>query len=229
MEYTGLTISNKFHPRDEIASLHVDAQNTFTELCNDELPVKGGHEIVGELNKNATFASIHTASGDEHHENALHIATPEHPQLTPVNDPEHPDLDVFWKWHGQYKTYGWELLDGLPDRDKYDLFIRKGMDPRVHPYGACYHDRLETISTGLIEYYNYMKIRVIIAGGLAGDYCLRTSIKQLVKAEFLVILNLASTRFLEPKNKDAVCKELKDLGVIIVKDSTELKKMAEAS
>ena len=41
-----------------IASFDIDAQNTFTPVCPDELPVAEGDTIAPELNAQAQFASL---------------------------------------------------------------------------------------------------------------------------------------------------------------------------
>lgn len=38
----------------KVASFDVDAQNTFTPLCPDELPVAEGTDIVAQLNAQAS-------------------------------------------------------------------------------------------------------------------------------------------------------------------------------
>jgi nicotinamidase/pyrazinamidase len=69
-----------------------------------------------------------------------------------------------------------------------------------HPYGACYHDLSETISTGLIRYLKEENIKNVIVGGLAFEYCVSTTALQLVRAGFNVCVNLAATRSLgDPK------------------------------
>ena len=47
-----------------IASFDIDAQNTFTPVCPDELPVAEGDTIAPELNAQAQFASLRLASRD---------------------------------------------------------------------------------------------------------------------------------------------------------------------
>ena len=41
-----------------IASFDIDAQNTFTPVCPNELPVVEGDQIADELNAQAKFASL---------------------------------------------------------------------------------------------------------------------------------------------------------------------------
>ena len=45
-----------------IASFDIDAQNTFTPVCPDELPVAEGDTIAPELNAQAQFAGLRLAS-----------------------------------------------------------------------------------------------------------------------------------------------------------------------
>ena len=52
--------------KNEIAAFDIDAQQTFTPLCPDELPVAGGDMIAEELNAQAAFASVRVASRDAH-------------------------------------------------------------------------------------------------------------------------------------------------------------------
>ena len=48
--------------KNEIAAFDIDAQQTFTPLCPNELPVAGGDMIAEELNAQAAFASVRVAS-----------------------------------------------------------------------------------------------------------------------------------------------------------------------
>ena len=66
-----------------IASFDIDAQNTFTPVCPDELPVAEGDTIAPELNAQAQFASLRLASRDAHSRCALWISDDEHAPLTP--------------------------------------------------------------------------------------------------------------------------------------------------
>ena len=47
-----------------IASFDIDAQNTFTPVCPDELPVAEGDTIAPELNAQAQFAGLRLVSRD---------------------------------------------------------------------------------------------------------------------------------------------------------------------
>jgi nicotinamidase/pyrazinamidase len=177
--------------RDHTASLDVDAQKGFTPLCPQELPVPQGDEIVAELNAQARAARYRIGSKDAHCRAAMHIATAEHPQYSPVGA---PNTDIHWNAHCIMGTPGAELLPGLPHWLDYDYFVFKGIEPDAHPYGACYHDLGDTRSTGMIEYLRQNKVDTVLVGGLATDFCVKTSVLQLRKAGFRVVVNLAACR-----------------------------------
>ena len=112
----------------------------------------------------------------------------------------------------------------LPDENQYDVVIEKGIDPLKHPYGACYHDLAEKEGTGIIEWLQERKVETVIVGGLATDFCVKTTVLQLTEAGFKVILNLAACRGVALKSTQQACQLMKDEGVKIVTSSAELTK-----
>jgi nicotinamidase/pyrazinamidase len=195
------------------ASFDVDPQNGFTPLCPDELPVPDGHNIVGELNKQALAASIRVASKDAHPANAIWIANEEHPQFSPV---EGKNVDIHWKAHCVPGTYGFEFIAGLPAKTEYDFIAYKGIEPDMHPYGACYHDLNDTMSTGVIEFLKGKGIKTVIVGGLALDYCVKLTAVQLAKAGMHVIVNLAACRSISPETEKAAMAEMEAMDIEFV-------------
>jgi nicotinamidase/pyrazinamidase len=195
---------------EKTASLDVDCQKGFSPLCPDELPVPGGDLIVDALNKQAQFGKLRACSVDWHPADALWLATEDKPQFTPITD--HPDLDMHWKAHCIVGTEGAQLLPGLPIQD-YNYIVYKGTRPNMHPYGACYHDLSDTRTTGLIEFFKMSGIEHVIVGGLAFDYCVKTTAIQLSK-HFKVTINLDATRSIgDPK---VAVTELIAAGVVFV-------------
>ena len=203
-----------------IAAFDIDCQNTFTPVCPDELPVAEGDQIVDELNAQAKFASLRLASRDAHSPNALWLADKDHAPLTPVPG-NHPDVDVFWPAHAIIGTKGFDFIDGL-DPKAYDFQVYKGIEPAKHPYGACYHDLANTLSTGAIEYLQCKGITTVICGGLATDYCVKNTVLQLKAAGFEVILNLAACRGIAPDTVAAAIEEMRAAGVTIIASAAEL-------
>lgn len=212
--------------KNKIASFDVDAQRGFTPLCPNELPVPDGHTIVDELNKNAECGSFRIGSKDAHGANAVWIAPNLDKIATPipstVNDS--PNVDCYWPRHCEVGTDGFELLDGLPHPMDYDFFVYKGAEKDVHPYGACYHDIYETMSTGAIEMLKLRNIEVVIVGGLALEYCVLNTIEQLLGAGFIVILNLSSTRAITEAGyyQTIAYLESEDFNILIAKNAIEI-------
>src|SRR5690348_3212211 len=114
----------------EVASIDVDAQCGFTPICPEELPVTGGDEIVGELNRQACFAKYRIGSKDAHPPTAIWRATKENPAFSPIFQ---KNVDVYWPMHCVPGTKGFELITGLPHPSDYDFFIWKGVEPDMHP------------------------------------------------------------------------------------------------
>ncbi len=197
---------------EKTASFDVDSQKGFTPVCPDELPVPEGDIIVPSLNAQAELAALRVGSKDWHPSNAVWLADNEHPQFSPVDG---PNVDVRWRPHCIAGTKGAELLDGLPHPSDYDYFIWKGMEPDMHPYGACYHDLGNKKSTGVIEFLKARGIDTILIGGLATDYCVKTTALQLKDAGFHVIVNLAACRGISPDTVSRAIEEMKNAGIII--------------
>lgn len=208
------------------ASLDVDAQCGFSPLCPNELPVPGGDEIVPELNLQATKARLRIGSKDWHCLDSLHTATPENPQFSVVGA---PNVDIRWNIHCIGGSRGADLLPGLPHWLDYDFFIFKGQEKDSHPYGACFTDLQDTRSTGLIEYLKQNGIKQVIVGGLSTEFCVLTTVMQLRKSGFEVILNYAGCRGLGiPTNNglsstviDAI-EKMRTNGVVIAESASNI-------
>ena len=121
-----------------IVSIDVDAQKTFTPLCPAELPVAGGDTIAAELNAQAELADLRVMTKDAHSPNARWLVDNPVDMLKPTGL---ANADLTWVSHAIVGSEGFDLLNGLPDYHGYDYCVWKGVDPELHPYGACYHDR----------------------------------------------------------------------------------------
>ena len=197
----------------KIASINVDPQKGFTPLCPDELPVPGGDEIVPALLAQNALAELVVGSSDAHSEHALFKVETAEEQFQPL---EHENTDCTFKMHCQPGTKGFELLDGLPKPTEYDFFVWKGVSPDLHPYGACYHDLKEQLSTGVIEFLRCNQITDVIVGGLATDFCVATTAKQLAKTGlFNVIINMPACRGITDEGVQTQLVEMGKLGIVI--------------
>lgn len=195
--------------KDKTASMHVDCQKGFSPLCPDELPVPDGHNIVDALLAQDKLACLRVGSKDWHPANALWIADPLFlPQFTPLIG--YPNMDLRWNAHCIAGTEGADLLPSLPPVTDYDFMVYKGMERDMHPYGACYHDLHDKISTGLIEFLKDRKIETVIVGGLSTEYCVKTTALQLAK-HFNVVVNLSACRAIG--QPDDAIKEMQEHGI----------------
>lgn len=190
-----------------IASLDVDPQNGFTAIAN-ELVVPEGEMIVPELLRNHDLATLKAVSRDWHPPAPIWEAKTEEEQFTEVSG---KDVDLRWKLHCVAGTLGSELLDGLPKPIDYDYVVSKGLDPDVHPYGAVYHDLAETKTTGLKEFFAANGVTTVIVGGLATDYCVLTTIKQLVDCGFEVVVNKAACRGVAVETTEKALSEISEI------------------
>lgn len=215
-------VKTKVNVKDRciVASFDVDAQNTFTPICPNELPVPEGDMIADELNKQARRASIRIGSKDAHSPKAVWIATEEKPQFSVIEN--EPNMDIRWVEHAVPGTKGFELIAGLPKVTEYDYFIWKGVEPDMHPYGNCYHDFAEKLSTGVIEYLNINGITIVIVGGLATDYCVKTTVLQLLNAGFTVIVNLGACRGIAPETTEQAIDEMRQAGADFVDSAQDI-------
>jgi nicotinamidase/pyrazinamidase len=210
-------------PKVQIASFDVDAQKGFTPLCPKELPVAGGDEIVDSLNFMASLASLRVGSKDSHAPNADWIVGTAEEMLQPTGM---VNADVTWLPHCIVGTPGFELLDGLPDEIDYGYFVWKGIEKDLHPYGACYHDIQEKQSTGVIEVLRASKISKVLVGGLALDFCVKTTALQLAKAGFDVVVYLPACREISKEKVIEAMAEMINAGVVLARDEIELKVLA---
>lgn len=202
------------------ASFDIDAQNTFTPVCPDELPVEGGTEIVPELNAMAQLASLRLGSKDAHSPQAVWVADADNPPLSALTG--HADADLHWPVHAVPGTKGFELIEGLPPVESYDFFVWKGVEPHMHPYGACYHDLANRMSTGAIEYLQGRNINTVLIGGLATDYCVKNTALQLRNADFRVVLNLAASRGVAADTTAQAIEDMRAAGVEVVESAADI-------
>jgi nicotinamidase/pyrazinamidase len=198
--------------KETTASFEVDPEKCFGLKRLDELYVPDGENIVPALNALAKLARLRICSKDWHNEHAIWKATKESPQLSPVEG-DHLNVDIHWYMHGVGGSEGAQLLDGLPKEIEYDYFVWKGMELDMHPYGACYHDLNDKMSTGVIEYLSYNKISTVILSGLALDFCVKNTAIQLAKAGFNVIVVLEACRGINEELTAAAKLEMLEFGV----------------
>ncbi|MFI8979621.1 nicotinamidase [Ectopseudomonas khazarica] len=203
----------------KIASFDVDAQKGFTPLCPNELPVPEGDAIVAALNQLAARAQLRIGSKDAHSPQAAWVVDSHAEMLRPL---PLANADLTWVSHCVPGTPGFELLDGLPAPLDYDYFVWKGVEPDLHPYGACYHDLAEKRSTGVIEFLRHNGVERVLVGGLALDYCVKTTALQLRRAGFKVIVYLPACRAIAEETAVPACRAMNDAGITLAASQEEL-------
>lgn len=201
---------------EKTVSLDVDAQNGFTPLCPEELPIKDGDKIASECNKNAEKAKFRYMSKDAHPYQSAWI-TCNNEMMIPVGL---PNVDVSWPRHCVVGTFGFELIKDLPEPSEYDFIVYKGVEFNMHPYSAIYHDLAGKISTGIIEKAKFDGVDTFILGGLALDYCVGETAFHLKKAGFRVIINLSATKVIG--NELEFIRKAETAGIEFVKNSNEI-------
>lgn len=196
---------------DRIASFDVDSQRTFTPLCPDELPVEGGETIGPELNRQAALARWRLGSKDAHSPGAVWVTD----DADKIGKPgvEGDNVEEHWPVHAVPGTEGFELVPGLPRPAEYDYFVWKGVELDMHPYGACYHDIAEKMSTGVIEWLRARRVSHMLVGGLATDFCVKATALQLQAAGLQVMLNLAACRGIAPDSTRRALEEMRSAGI----------------
>lgn len=214
----------KIPEKQKVASFDVDSQRTFTPLCPDELPVDEGDELGPELNRQAGFAGFRIGSKDSHSPKAVWVT--DDPDKVGKPGVEGKNVEEHWPVHAVPGTEGFELIPGLPRPAEYDFFVWKGVELDMHPYGACYHDIPEEMSTGVIEWLKARDVSHVLVGGLATDFCVWATARQLQEAGFQVILNRAATRGISEDGVKEALGALEKAGVEFVDDCDELEQSA---
>lgn len=203
----------------KIASFDVDAQKGFTPLCPSELPVPEGDAIVPALNQLAARVQLRIGSKDAHSPQAAWVVDTHDEMLRPL---PLANADLTWVSHCVPGTPGFELLDGLPAPLDYDYFVWKGVEPDLHPYGACYHDLAEKRSTGVIEFLRQNGVDLVLMGGLALDYCVKTTALQLRRAGFEVIVYLPACRAIASETAETACLAMREQGITLAASLEQL-------
>lgn len=198
-------------PCTKVAAFDVDAQNTFTPVCPLELPVPEGDTIAPELNAQAELAAYRLGSKDAHPDNAVWRTEDPDEIGTPLAG--YPNAREKWVPHALVGTPGFELLAGLPHPSHYHYFVYKGAERDMHPYGACYHDVAETVSTGALEFLRDKGVTTVLVGGLATDFCVRATVLQLAGAGFEVLVNSRAVRGITESGCDNTYREMAQMGV----------------
>jgi nicotinamidase-related amidase len=141
-----------------------------------------------------------------------------------------------WPVHCVENSHGSEIIPEI-NKDKFDLIVRKGMDPRVEMYSAFadpfgHTNCKETggASANLAEELKAKNISDVFVVGLAGDYCVKCTAIDSRKAGFRTWVIEEGVKSINErlgwkKAKD----EMAGHGVVVVHiDAPELAKISKA-
>jgi nicotinamidase/pyrazinamidase len=175
---------------DVDALLIVDFQNDF--VPGGALPVAGGDEIAGPLNRLLDEFDLVIATRDWH-------------------PPDHSSFASAWPVHCVQGTPGADLHASL-DRDRVDIVADKGRDRESEGYSA-FQD------TGLAELLRSRGVDRLYVGGLATDYCVKQSVLDARRNGFDVFVIEDAIRGVdrEPGDSARAIEEMKEAGAVFVR------------
>jgi nicotinamidase/pyrazinamidase len=162
------------------ALIIIDVQNDFTS--GGSLAVPGGEHIIPVVNALQPKFDLVVATQDWHPRNHKSFAS-NHPG-TKVFDVInlHGLEQVLWPDHCVQETRGAEFHRELHTK-KIEAIFRKGTDPEIDSYSGLY-DNGHRKSTGLAGYLRERKVERVYVCGLAADYCVFFTAKDLLQGDF---------------------------------------------
>ena len=90
------------------------------------------------------------------------------------------------------------------------------------------HDLAELRSTGLIEFLQARDVTTVLVGGLATDYCVKTSVLQLRRAGFRVIVHLDACRGIAPETIDQARTRMIEAGAELAQTLADIQRLLDA-
>ncbi|KAJ5492643.1 hypothetical protein N7539_001389 [Penicillium diatomitis] len=219
------------------ALIVVDMQEDF---CPPEgsLAVREGRDIAPVINTLLAQPGlvVRIATQDWHPANHISFASNHPPpnnrpfesfaeMKNPAPDKKMESMSVqLWPDHCVANTTGSNMIPEI-DTTPIDHFIRKGTDPQVEMYSA-FGDAFGNLDPAVTSQSGVTDVIVV---GLAGDYCVKWTAIDAVKAGFRSWLVEEGTRCVAPEGWDKVKAELHGAGVSVVHmDDPIVKKLSTA-
>ncbi|GES66052.1 isochorismatase hydrolase [Aspergillus terreus] len=224
------------------ALIVVDMQEDFCPP-NGSLAVHEARSIAPIINTllaNPAFA-LRIATLDYHPPNHISFA-PNHPapnnlpfesyitMTNPASDKQHETKPQrLWPVHCVQSTKGAEMIPEI-DGSRFDLYVKKGLHPQVEMYSA-FADAFgnfktaegdggdESVDIDLRTFLNDKNITDVFVTGVAGDYCVKFTAMDAVRAGFKSYFVEDATRCTVPGKEclEATREELRAAGVRIVR------------
>ncbi len=229
-------------------SLWVDPQNIFSILEPRQLPVKGAAYSISHLNDQHAFVdkALRFASQDLH--SPQHLCH-DHKKAIGSATRYGSDVPHFWgQTHAEIGTTSCLFMPGLEHQGS--TVIVKGTDIKQHGYGAFCKDNPQSAEeitpnneTGLdaamlaaLRSKHHTPVHdetlradsTLIIGGLALDYCVKTTALQAVmKGYQRVIVNLPACKAINADTAQKAILEMADAGVMFIVRPQALNKQIE--
>lgn len=164
------------------ALIVVDVQNDFCP--GGALPVPGGDAVVPVLNRYIQYFEAH---------HAPIIATRDwHPRKHCSFKP----LGGIWPPHCLQDSPGAAFHSGL-NLPQAAIIISKGTDPELEAYSGFQH-------TDLTERLRSLSVETVFVGGLATDYCVKSTVLDALKAGFKTVYLPDASRGVNVNPDDSV-------------------------
>lgn len=160
--------------------LVVDVQNDFCP--GGRLPVPGGDEVVGPVNR-LMGAFAHVLLTQDWHPPGHRSFASAHPGRQPHDTAPMPyGPQILWPDHSVQGSPGADFHPDLDTR-RAELVLRKGFRPEIDSYSAFFeNDR--TTPTGLGGYLRERGFHRLFLAGLAFDFCVLWSAEDAVRLGF---------------------------------------------
>jgi len=189
--------------------LAVDVQNDFCP--GGRLPVPGGDEVVGPINRLIRRFDHVLLTQDWHPPGHASFAS-SHPGAKPYDRIDMPyGAQTLWPDHCVQGTPGAEFHPGLATT-KAELILRKGFHPAIDSYSAFVENDRRT-PTGLAAYLRERGFRRVFLAGLAFDFCVLWSAEDARRLGFETIVIEDACRALDlDGSRNAALKRLRAAG-----------------
>ncbi|WP_010253076.1 bifunctional nicotinamidase/pyrazinamidase [Myroides injenensis] len=200
------------------ALLVVDLQNDF--LPGGSLAVADGDQIIEVINTIQSKFDIIIATQDWHPFDHKSFAS-QHPNNSVFDEVDLNGLpQVLWPDHCVQGTKGAQFTD-IWDSRRVEAIFRKGMDKEVDSYSGLF-DNGKRNSTGLLGYLKEKDITEVYVCGLAAEFCVYYTAKDLADAGITTYFLNFATKPISEDGLEAAKKILKTAKVSILESEKEL-------
>ncbi|KAJ5103840.1 isochorismatase family hydrolase [Penicillium argentinense] len=216
-------------------SLAVQDGRTIAPLINTLLAQPGFVARVATLDWHPTdhisFASNHPAPNNKPFESFIEMQNPAPGKETEIK------LQQLWPVHCVADSPGAAIIPEI-ESNRVDLLVYKGKHSQVEMYSAIADAfgnldpavTAQSVNMDLISALRAKGVTDVFVVGLAGDYCVKCTAVDAVKAGFRSWLIEEGTKCVVPAGWDTVKEELRAAGVSVIHaDDAVMRKLAVAS